>query len=643
MSTGKLVTDAARQLNNWLAAGKFKEGDRLPSERAIAKELGVKYYGLNRAMGRLIAEGRVQRQGYRLSLAAGPRAAQRWVFHLIVSRRTHHLASYRRAAANLDIELVVHDWVAAEEVAAILRHLDSKETAGVVCDPPTESVHAAEWLPVALQLIRHGIPVVCTGAWELSGELSAVGSNVNHGVTQGLSHLMGLGHRELALATFPASSEREMGVVDYWTRLCMRNQLGSSEKRIVMQPSLLSDARDIDQLVELLVDGPWKNVTGLVTLVGYKANIQSLFTKLARRGRRVPESLSVVVVGNAKTLSVAEPRVTAAGFDMVLWFELTFDLLLREVREQRQVGAPREPSSFQMMPRLVVRDSTKALVGGAGDRMTTAAVGGSPAAPVDVAQLERMAKRPYPLAAKASLAEKPRLIPVDLRPYVNRPLLFRRGWLGDIPLRCLPPGTHEIHGVPFEILGGSQRTDCGAIVFQSTVNTMGNAKKLPDRLVIPVGARAEAVYILHGCGYAKPMQAFARYVFHTARGVAGEVPLVSLGRPEPGGESAAGAGKADVKANIQDWWSDFPHEDFPCARMAPFLENEGVNHVNRHVFLYTLEWINPSPEKPVSHIEIIVDASVSTTLGVLAVTVVKPKGPLRRQLGAVVDAPARKS
>src|SRR4051812_24403452 len=118
MATGKLVSDAIRQLNDWLAAGKFKEGDRLPSERNIAKEIGIKYYGLNRAMSRLIAEGRVQREGYRLSMAVAPRASQRLVFHLIVARRTHHLASYRRAAANLDIELVVHDWVAAEEVAA---------------------------------------------------------------------------------------------------------------------------------------------------------------------------------------------------------------------------------------------------------------------------------------------------------------------------------------------------------------------------------------------------------------------------------------------------------------------------------------------------------------------------------------------
>jgi DNA-binding LacI/PurR family transcriptional regulator len=625
MATGKLVSDAIRRLNEWLEAGKFKEGDRLPSERAIAKELGIKYYGLNRAMSQLIAEGRVQREGYRLSISAAPRTSRRWVFHLIVSRRTHHLASYRRAAANLDIELIVHDWVAAEEVASILTQLDAKETAGVVCDPPTESVHAAEWLPAALQLVRHGIPVVCTGGWGMNGELSAVGANVNHGVTMGISHLTGLGHRELALVTFPAGSEREMSVVDYWARLCGRNHLGTSADRILLQPSWLTDSHDIDQLVELLVDGPWKNVTGVVSLVGYNADMQLLFTKLARRGRRVPESLSVVVVGNAKTLASSQPRTTSVGFDMVLWFELTFDLLLREIREKNQFGALRDPVNIQVMPRLMVRDSTRALNGAGGEKTAAAPDTVSSISFLqskDVEQLERLAKKPYPLAAKASLSEKPRFAPVDLLPFVNRPLIFRRGWLGDIPLRCLPPGTHEIHGVPFQVLGGPNRADCGAVIFQSMINTTGNARKLPGRLVIPITGPVEAVYILHGCGYAKPLQAFANYSFHSKKGVVGQVPLVSVGRTPI---DRSGAVPADRGANIQDWWSDYPHEDFPHARMVPLLEHDETNRVNRHVFLYTLEWINPSPKQLLTHMEIEVDPSVPTTLGLLAVTVVKPR------------------
>jgi hypothetical protein len=334
----------------------------------------------------------------------------------------------------------------------------------------------------------------------------------------------------------------------------------------------------------------------------------------------------VVTVGNAKTLATAEPRVTAVGFDMELWFELTFDLLRREVREQRQFGVPREPSSLQMMPRLVARDSTRALEGGIAENAGSVPEPAPASPPEDAAQLERRAKQPYPLAAKASLSERPRFAPVDLRPYVNRPLIFRRGWLGDIPLRCLPLGIKEIHGVPFEILGGPNRADGGAIIFQSTINTTGNAKKLPDRLVIPIQGLVEAVYILHGCGYAKPLQPFGNYRFYAKKGVVDVVPLVSLGRTNLGGAgNPANPDATGQGANIQDWWSDFPHEDFPHARMVPLQEHDEVNRTNRHVFLYTLEWINPLPKQPLMHLEIEVDPSVPTTLGVLAITVVRPR------------------
>ncbi|MFA6288907.1 MAG: GntR family transcriptional regulator [Opitutaceae bacterium] len=642
MAIGKLVDDATRQLNDWLSAAKFKEGDALPSERAISRELGIKYYALNRAMSRLIAEGRVERQGYRLSLVVKARPAKRAVFHLVVSYWTHHLASYRRAAENLEIDLVVHQWKAVGEAASLLEQLDLTDTAGVICDPPTEYGDTA-WVRAALQLTGHGIPVVCTGAWDLSNEFSSVAGSVMHGLELGFSHLRGQGHRELALVTLPHIAECGLGAGDYWRRLCAGNHADASGERILFQSSELTAPGEIDVLAELLADGPWKNVTGLVLLIGHRCTLQSVIKKLVRRGRRIPESLSLVVVGDARTLHAARPRVTAATFDMVLWFETAFDLLRREVRAQLQFGVQRRPSGIRVMPCLTVRDSTRAL----GEGVQARPVAASDAEPLLVkgaagmaksgprkkgAGLEHLAKLAYSLAAKASLSESPRFMPVDLRSHVNRSLLFRRGWLGDISLRCLAPGTQEIHGVPFEILGGPNRADGGAIIFQSAINTIGNAQKLPDRMIIPIAAPVEAVYILHGCGYAKPLQAFAEYGFYAADGVVGTVPLVSLGRSSEGRgiNEVPGPDADNPNANIQDWWPDFPHMDFPHARMVPLLETDETSHANRHVFLYTLEWINPSPKKLLTHLEIRVDPSVPTTLGVLAITVVKPRGGVKR-------------
>ncbi len=79
-----------------------------------------------------------------------------------------------------------------------------------------------------------------------------------------------------------------------------------------------------------------------------------------------------------------------------------------------------------------------------------------------------------------------------------------------------------------------------------------------------------------------------------------------------------------MKANIQDWWADFPHLDFPNAWRAPVTEGK-PDHPDPHVYLYTLEWRNPTPSQAITHMEISVDAEKPTTLGVLAISALMPE------------------
>jgi hypothetical protein len=213
---------------------------------------------------------------------------------------------------------------------------------------------------------------------------------------------------------------------------------------------------------------------------------------------------------------------------------------------------------------------------------------------------------------------------LDLAEKMNRPLNFRRGWLGDLPLGSLPPGWHIFHGVPFQILGGPTRRDRAAIVFQSLRNTTGSTARLPTRIRVPVGRKARAIYILHGCGYVKSLARFGSYRFYGRARKLGAIPLVALGHPQPGAETWKFA-EAMLEANIQDWWPDFPHCNFRHSRMAPLPDSRAGGPVRGHIFLYTLEWINPEPDVPVSYVEIETDPRQSATLGVLAMTVLNPQ------------------
>lgn len=628
MSFGRLVNEADTRLREWLDVSAHKPGTRLPSERALAVQLGLQHYALNRAMSRLITEGRVEREGYKLFVAGNSAVSASFTCHLVVAQRSIHLPSYKRVAKEMGIKLVVHSWQSTDEALLILDQLDNRDTESVLFDPPYLAP-VSLWEPVTARLVKHGIPVVALG--QPSPLLYSVLSDSIHDLELAIGHLAELGHRELGFVTAPPTNPTSTEVLYGWEEICRRHQLPESARRIYLQ----SHARlkeEADEVADLLA-GPWRGATALIVFSGLDYNVQLLEEQLAQRGRHVPGDLSLLFIGGGKSPSIANPPVTSLTIEMALMQETAFNLAHRAIRKKKSLGILPPPCRLLVQSQFILRQSTKSPADLAGrihagktvpHETAVAQPSGRPQPPAEAARaLESCLRMAYPLAAKASLSERPRFSPIDLGALVNRPLNFRRGWLGDLPLKHFPPGPHEIHGVPFEILGGPRRSDCGAIVFHSAVNTTGNSQPLPGKLVIPIKSKASAVYVLHGCGYAKFLHPFARYRFLNRQSCIGEVPLVSLGLPTPDYNPALRA-KDAPEPNIQDWWPDFPHMDFPHARMAPIMESDEGGHLPRHVYLYTLEWINPTPEKTVDSLEISVDSALSTTLGVLAVTVLKP-------------------
>lgn len=622
MPIGKLVTQADALLRDWLDQNAPKPGTRLPSERSLAASLGLQHYAVNRAMSRLIAEGRVERDGYKLSVAHPSRPADtRFTCHLVVARRSIHLPGYKRVAKDMGIRLVVSTWESTGEAVLILEHLDKAACDAVVFDPPYMS-SSAQWTPTTNRLTKQGIPVIVVN--QPTDLQSSVIQDTRHDILLAIDHLAALGHRQLGLITDALSSPLAADILSAWQGLCRDKGLGDSARRV----HALGNTTLKDESAETarLLSGEWKDVTAAILSTGLDCNIQQFLDQLGQAGRHVPRDLSLVFVGGAKSPSVSIPPVSSVATDMALIQETALHLAQRAARKIKAHGVQPAPACLRVQSQLHIRDSSRPPPSGnaTASSQTPAQHTECSPAPADKGRdLEALLKTPYSLAAKASLSERARFHPLDISRQVNRPLNFRRGWLGDLPLKHFPPGIHDIHGVPFNILGGSRRSDCGAIVFRSAVNSTGSSSPLPDRIMIPVGHKAEAIYILHGCGYAKFMHAFARYRFRNGKTLLGDIPLVSQGQA-PHDPASVPAGSAGLMPNIQDWWPDFTHTDFPNARMAPIQESDEGGHLPRHVYLYTLEWINPRPEKTVESLEISVDASLSTTLGVLAVTAVKP-------------------
>lgn len=626
MPATHLVDEAETKLREWLESSAFTPGTRLPSERSLADRLNSRHYAVNRAMGRLIAAGQVTRDGYKLIFTGNPTAASAFTCHLIASRNSVHIAGYRRVAKKMDIRLILHPWLTVNESLHILDTLEVDESEGVVFEPAHVLSHPI-WEKTAARLNRRGIPVVCM-AQPVPGRFSVLPDNAQ-GLQLAVSHLLELGHREIGFVTAPPTCPATTEILQAWGDLCRKHGLAGSERRIHLQTAL----RFKDDAAETaaMVAKDWSDATALIVSAALEpCNLPLLEKQLASHGRRVPDNLSLLLAGNARSTSSSSLTVSSSGFDMALMQELAFHLARRAVREKQPSGILPPACCLRIQCQLSLRGSTlppaslhSPAKAPARSLRTPSARLRSPAAPaVEESRVEAAPHTAYPLAARASLSETPRFSQLDLRPHVNRPLNFRRGWLGDLPLNQFPPGRRDIHGVPFDILGGIRRSECGAVVFQSAVNTVGNARQLPDRLIIPVRSKVKAAYILHGCGYARFLQPFACYSFHGPKSRIASIPLVSLGKP-PAGFSLKTMNPGDPSPNIQDWWSDYPHPDFPSAHRVPVKETN-ADGISDYVCLYTLEWINPSPDTRVSHLEITTNPDIATSLGVLAITLLAP-------------------
>ena len=219
--------------------------------------------------------------------------------------------------------------------------------------------------------------------------------------------------------------------------------------------------------------------------------------------------------------------------------------------------------------------------------------------------------RPFP-QAKGTPTEQ--WLAVDLSGPANRPMRGPEGWMGvgGLTLDWLNGGEHEFQGVPFEVLDPIDgKPACIALRSAKVKTTAG--EELPSSVRIPVGRKLSALYFLHGCGWAKHAKT-GQYGIAYADGTEQLIDIVPYGS---GSEHADVAERMRKTATVQDWW--------PACHQ---IENDRLRHVivadpanqSDQRYLYNLQWINPTPNKPVAHIDLQSEAGGAASLFVVAIT-----------------------
>jgi LacI family transcriptional regulator len=240
--------------------------------------------------------------------------------------------------ANYQMVLVGDNSDADEELAGV-RTFIAMRTPGVIMTP----VGAG-----ACALLRaHGTAVV-----EVDRQLAGDGGDAvvidnERGGREATMHLVGLGHRRIALLGVDTEWTTDAGRLNGY-RTALKNARIPFDRRLVARIPV--HAADTEARIETLLDAA--SPTALFAANNELA--EQAWRVLRRRGLRIPADISLVGFDDVPWMEMVDPPITVIDQPTLELGRSAARLLLRRLR-----GGPQlEPSLEVLQPRLVVRGST---------------------------------------------------------------------------------------------------------------------------------------------------------------------------------------------------------------------------------------------------------------------------------------------
>ena len=591
---------ALRHYEELLVKAMVSPRDRLPSERELAELWGLSQAAVNRAAQRLLAAGRLRREGYRLFPVPGEDMLPLGAKIVVLTQRDLRFPGLPAEAARLGFQLEERFFLGRDEFRQNLQAAKEGGVEGVIMSLGDSGW---EWDAEHDELERRHIAcVVCD---EAPPGLSLVTTDWRQAGRLLVSHLAAQGHTELVVLGSMKRAHRTAVVREGYEEACLRLRLGSSAERCI---EVAAHTPDAVELVLVRIRRQWPQVTAIVL---HAPDILAHLLAAARRqSLHVPDDISIVCVDDSAGARAAHPPVTCASFDRRAQGQLALDMLTHKMRDLRRLALLPARQRIRLEPTLVERQSVRALGSlPVATRPFNAGRIWSRDHSTRLHEAEDLRLRPHRVAAET---RDKNFQPIDLRSVANRSLTRQNGWLGNQPLLHLPPGRLAVHGVPFEIIDERTNRGAAALVLRSQRPLTREEKPLPVTLNLPVGKAVRAVYFLHGCAYSAECQAFAWYdlVMEDRRPIS--VPVVARGLSTPSRDA--------LPPNIQDWLSDFPQFEAPGVKH--FAVTAGGDPFEYERYLYTLEWENPRPRDVLREIRLSSNPALATTLGVLGITLV---------------------
>lgn len=599
----KLATAAViRRLQEHIVESRMAISARLPSGRELAAVWNIDYWTVHRAIADLVAHGILRRDGYKLFLAKHPDQAPVLPPVSLLCSDDRALAAASEVAA-LYGSHVTHVACGWQTCRSEIRRLLKAGCEGLLVwpDPWPETLTPVDDLLKPIQSLCVPACVIGTS----STHASSVQMDSRAGAMLAVAHLAALGHKEIACIASPYTDK---SLMDGYRAGCLEAGLTPSADRFVLQSGPTACHRLHFPTIR-------RSYPGLTALFFADARFAKTFVEDPSRGVRIPDDISAIAYGDSHLVSGAQVPITIVAEDHSSLARHAAMLVFGHKREYLRTGRLPPPEQILIKPRLIAHASTMPC-----HRVTIPAsrlrrrgsLGKNNHWPDSLQERQAHVRQARHAAYPATLLAKPcDFAPLDLRPYVNRAFHLHRSWLGTVPLMHLPPGLHDVHGVPFTIIDATTNGKRAAVMMRSS----HVHKQLASAVEIKIDSQTLAVYFLHGCGWAADHGKFAEYEVLYEDGATVVIPLVSYGN---GPSNQALLDQWKNESNIQDWWPSFKQFENEHARRFIVTQDEDPERYER--YLYTLEWINPHPKRRINAITVRSNPDTSHTLGILAIT-----------------------
>lgn len=564
-----------------------KQGDRLPSDRVLASRLGMRHSTVNRLLLELAAHGNVVKEGRRRYRPLTGQLPEKRQLPLVRVFAPSTLYSVFEKAGRYFPQMRLH-FPNAPEQLKIRRELSSitpRDTAGVILWP-------IAFRPELRRLKNSGVRVVTFGR-EHDPEFHTVGMARLELYQFCLDHLVAHGHEEIACVAGRLPGGQES--LDSYRRL----MLGKGGSRSAKRTFVFDDEKELYQTMRGWMRTKHPPTALLLTTPGASDPVMRACKRL---GLRVPADLSIIMAASHRSQSPDLLRTRLTAFENPHPFQAFQALSMMAALLDEPDEARSSPYAFLFFPAFhpgfTVNDRK---AGRSRAQPEEPEQFGWPLDPLERQQALRKANW-LPYSRVKSGRQRQRSI--SLASVANRSVLGKNSWLPGAPLSHLPFGRPLIHGVEFDLPKPKGRKRTFLLIAGGE-----SRRALPTRAVLAIEGNVEALYFLHVCGFAVQGKKIGSYILINEREQRFEIPLIPHEEED-----------RNPATNIQDWWPGYPQRNRLPSHHYIIAEDDDPLEYER--YLYTLEWVNPSPGIPLREMVCEMEETNASLLGLLGLTAV---------------------